>query len=500
MSPRGAADDDDAPAGRRLPLFSGWSTHPVSSMPRYDIVARELPGVRLHEFVAGSECEDWVVRPSWRVIDGRLSDETGAVLAGVEESPLFVAPRRARERRRVVYEGRVATHIRTWPDMPGRTPSSTATPTTTRRRAGVFPCHTSAGSAPTDGRYHVLITGRACVDPHEGRGVLPSGAAAGRHLCVRPHRRTVQRRPQWLRGRHRAVPAGSNDAAPSILVPVIAGAGDDGVAVLCGAQRALAPPHGRYVEPGKRSALAGSGCSAQPPGQQPRRLALRVAVRDCGLPFGEVDFFHEYMDDERVYGWPSIGIPGVKLQRFPFAEYHTSADTPAIVSPAHLESALQVAETFTAILDRRRRSPETTKLLPPWLTRYTASTSIAQRIPKNFQKYNAISSASTAAAPWRSLPTRPTCGSIPRARLSGPIHRARVYSPAAGAAAPQRLRAAPADRGKGNMRGREHSGDWRQGARARGAPAAHPGDCPIRHGAPQHHAERVAMGVPPRPL
>ena len=50
-------------------------------------------------------------------------------------------------------------------------------------------------------------------------------------------------------------------------------------------------------------------------------------MRATGLPFNELEFFEGYVNDEKVYAWPKIDVQGVAIQRYPFAEYHTSGDT-----------------------------------------------------------------------------------------------------------------------------------------------------------------------------
>src|SRR3974390_1323743 len=42
-------------------------------------------------------------------------------------------------------------------------------------------------------------------------------------------------------------------------------------------------------------------------------LALHLAFQETGIPYDPVGFFGGYGNDERVYGWPPIGIPGVAI-------------------------------------------------------------------------------------------------------------------------------------------------------------------------------------------
>ena len=113
---------------------------------------------------------------------------------------------------------------------------------------------------------------------------------------------------------------------------------------------------------------------------------LRAAMRSTGIPFKELKFFEGYVNDEKVYAWPKIGVQGVAIQRFPFPEYHTSADCPELIDDRLMLEALEFSERFIDMLERDY-VPEYVGKLPPWLTRrglYFDS----KLDPDNHNKYN----------------------------------------------------------------------------------------------------------------
>ena len=81
------------------------------------------------------------------------------------------------------------------------------------------------------------------------------------------------------------------------------------------------------------------------------------------------NMFGGYGNEERVYEYPTIRIPSVALQRFPFDEYHSSADTPDKLCERHLTTALNFVTYLVKIIERDF-IPEYTLILPPWLTRH----------------------------------------------------------------------------------------------------------------------------------
>lgn len=60
--------------------------------------------------------------------------------------------------------------------------------------------------------------------------------------------------------------------------------------------------------------------------------------------------FREIICNDEVM-WESVGIPMASLSRFPYPEYHSDKDNPAIIDTASLEEAIQVLEQVVAKLE-----------------------------------------------------------------------------------------------------------------------------------------------------
>lgn len=59
--------------------------------------------------------------------------------------------------------------------------------------------------------------------------------------------------------------------------------------------------------------------------------AVHLAVQSLGISFDKSIFRLNIGSDEYFYNDPLVGIPGIMLSRYPYKEYHTSSDTPAII-------------------------------------------------------------------------------------------------------------------------------------------------------------------------
>lgn len=81
------------------------------------------------------------------------------------------------------------------------------------------------------------------------------------------------------------------------------------------------------------------------------------------------NMFGGYGNEERVYEYPTIKIPSVAIQRFPFDEYHSSHDTPDKLSDEYLNQALDFVNYLIQLIEQDF-IPEYTHILPPWLTKH----------------------------------------------------------------------------------------------------------------------------------
>ncbi|MBC7381839.1 MAG: DUF4910 domain-containing protein [Bacteroidia bacterium] len=94
-----------------------------------------------------------------------------------------------------------------------------------------------------------------------------------------------------------------------------------------------------------------------------------VAAKEILGEYKTSDMFGGYGNEERVYEYPTIQVPSVALQRFPFKEYHSSADTPDKLSDELLSQALDFITYLVDIIEKDA-IPEYVFILPPWLTKH----------------------------------------------------------------------------------------------------------------------------------
>ena len=337
----------------------------------FERVAEEWPDLRIHAYPSGSSAEDWVVPPSWEAVEGRLETEDGEVLASLDDSFLFAAPY-SEPVEGLFTKAEIGAHCRTRPDQPDAYFLE-------HRNAynhklvdwGITLPHRVWEAMPEDGRYRVTLRTETrpgalrvaeCILPGRRPEVIclcsqfdelcndgQSSAVLGLELL-----KHLARRPQEERQFSYQV----------LMVPELIGTlfyAYNNRDVL---RRTVAMFNLETLGAGERWVLKRAlrdGGSLE--------AALEDALVDLDRDFEAVDFFGGYGNDERVYAWPTFGVPGPGLQRFPFAQYHTSHDTPDILDPALLGEALEICETTIETLERNY-VPSYAGLLPPWLTKH----------------------------------------------------------------------------------------------------------------------------------
>ena len=81
-------------------------------------------------------------------------------------------------------------------------------------------------------------------------------------------------------------------------------------------------------------------------------LFLRSSVFKNNLAaYKELPFIGEMANDEQVWNGPGINIPMISIGRGHYSEYHTSDDTPQIVSYSNITQSIEIVFKILEILD-----------------------------------------------------------------------------------------------------------------------------------------------------
>ncbi|MBW2003586.1 MAG: DUF4910 domain-containing protein [Deltaproteobacteria bacterium] len=351
----------------------------------FEAVSRVLPEITIHEYPSGMECEDWIVPNSWHVKEGYMHDSSGSIIASVEENYLFVAPYSEPIEGWFTKE-EISNHLLTRPDRPEAFALEHRNAYDYKLKDWAITLPFNRWQQLPEGKYYIKID----IENKPGTMKVGEYYLEGKEkgiLCIAAHIDELCN--DDLSGCIVAIELikaleKKQDRRFSyqlLLVPEMFGT----LFYISNNREKIEKTMGMlFLE------TLGAGrewCLKKSLREEGwLEKALKNAMEDLHLPFKELNFFEGYSNDERVYGWPTINIPGISLQRFPFKEYHTSDDNPDLVNGDYLLEALDICLRFIQILECDY-VPRYTNYLQPWLTR-SGLYYDAQEDPENFEIFN----------------------------------------------------------------------------------------------------------------
>lgn len=335
----------------------------------FHVLQQAVPEMKLHSYPTGSNAEDWAVPPSWEALTGELADEHENIIASLDESFLFVAPY-SEPIDGWFPKAEILKRCRTNPNQP-------KTYSLEHRNAynyslvdwGITLPHERLLAMPEDGLYRVRISTK--IEPGHmrvGEWIIPGKRPDVICLCSQFDELCNDGQSSAvvaaLYFKELAQRAPLEFTYQLLLVPEMFGTlfyAYNNKPII---SRTVAMLNLETLGAGRRwtlkKALRDGGALEE---------ALRIALSDLDLPFDETDFFGAVGNDERVYAWPTINVPGPGLQRFPFDEYHSQYDTPDILEAKLLAEAFAIIDGAFSIVERNY-VPAFTGYLQPWLTKH----------------------------------------------------------------------------------------------------------------------------------
>ncbi len=351
----------------------------------FSVIKEKYPEMTIHEYPTGLEIEDWIIPQSWEVKHGHLKSKNGNVIGSTDENHLFVVPY-SEEVEGWFTKEEIGKHLSTRKDMPEEYALELRNAYDYRVSDwGISLPHNRWENLKSDQKYHVSIE----VNNNPGKMKVAEYFRPGKKketICFCAHIDELCN--DDLSGcvvAMELIPFLDNLRDPLysyqvLIVPEMFGMlyyighNKDRVANMTGMVQLESLGAGETLCL-KKSLVEDSLVER----------VLRMAITSENVPFEEMKFFEGYGNDERVIAWPTLNIPGVALQRYPFPEYHTSADTVDIIQEDLLVEALQISEKVVEILEENIVY-RYTNTLQPWLTKHGLYYD-CHKEPERFQKF-----------------------------------------------------------------------------------------------------------------
>lgn len=328
---------------------------------------QRLAPLALHEVPTGTRVFDWTVPKEWRLRAARLVAPGGEVVADAARLSLHVlnysAPFRGK-----VSRAELERHLHSSPEQPSLVPYRT---TYYREDWGFCLAHEDRLRLP-DGEYDVTVdTTLADGSLTYGELVIP-GASAEEVLvsahCCHPSLANDNLSGMVVAAALARIMTG---LSPRYTYRFLFAPGTIGAI----AWLALHAEQARKIAHGLVAACLGDAGSftykrSRRGDAEIDRAAAHVLAH-CGEPY-ELRDFTPYGYDERQFCSPGLDLAVGSLTRTPhgeYPEYHTSADTPALVKPERLVGSLRRYLEVFEVLEGNRRYLNLSPMCEPQLGR-----------------------------------------------------------------------------------------------------------------------------------
>jgi aminopeptidase-like protein len=312
-----------------------------------------LPVIR-HRFPSGGEYATWIVPPQWDVREAWVKDANGKVLASYADHPLFVAPY-SKPIRKIVSGTELRAHLFSNPQQPDAFAYNHRLAHNAKLRLADW-CLSLPQNLIVclgEGPFEV------CIDAEVKNGEM----LVGEIVLEGMSRDTIAFLADWCH------PGQVNDSFSGLVMfmevmrtlakrlrrrytyKLLIFPETVGSSVYIGSD----PTQVRSIRGAIFSEMVGWGEEWYLKTTRTGHTYMDLLAADCRRRFPELKpapFFSLYGNDEHVFDSVQVGIPTLSLQKFPYAEYHTSNDHPSRLNDADLVRAYEIILHLVDVAER----------------------------------------------------------------------------------------------------------------------------------------------------
>ncbi len=311
-------------------------------------ISKIIP-LKIHKIPTGKKCWTWTIPAKWSVKEAYIQDSSGKKIVDMKNHGLHVLSYSLPVNKTVTKE-ELLKHLHTRPNMPNAIPYEFKY---YERDWGFCMAHNKLGELK-DKTYKVVIDskdekGDLKVGEFTIKGKTKETIVVVAHLChpfqanddlagvavlVEIAKEFAKKKPQYT--------------YQFLIVPETIGS----IAYLSQNEKLI--PNMRYgifLEMLGNENVHALQLSRQG-NEKIDRVARYVLQKKFGKDFKEGKFREVVRNDEMVFNGPGINIPMISLSRWPYSQYHTSEDTPEIISEERLKESKGVVLEILDILDK----------------------------------------------------------------------------------------------------------------------------------------------------
>lgn len=342
----------------------------------FKILKTYYPDMKVHKFKVGSKAGDWTVPKNWSLGYSFLKDHTGKIIASTNESQLFVSPNSISVNEKVFGSKIIekSMHMKKFPKCFLLNHKHTYNYFLRQKSWGISLPYERIKKIKNNNKYHISINTKFSNEPMKVGELFIKGKSK-KIICIAAHIDELCN--DNLSGSIAAIKLYEKlkkkrnfFSYQILLFPELYGPTFFINRFPHIIKNTLFMLNLETVGAGKKWCLKRSLKS-----NNFLENCLQSALIINNKKFKEMNFFDGFINDEKVYAWPKIDIPGVALQRYPYKHYHTSRDTIDKINFKYILECVKISEDFLKIFEnkfkilKKNYIPEINFSIPPWLTK-----------------------------------------------------------------------------------------------------------------------------------
>ena len=342
----------------------------------FKLIKKKIPHLKVHEFKPGIKAGDWTVPKNWKLGDSFLKDHKGKIIASSKESYLFVSPNSKSVDKKISGEKIIEKTIflEKRPNCFLLNHKHTYNYYLRQKDWGISLPYNRVKKISKNKKYHISIKKYLSNEPMKVGELFIKGKV-NKIICISAHidelcNDDLSGSVAAIELYERLKKKKNYFSYQILLFPELYGPLFYIKRFPAKIKNTLFMLNLECVGAGKQWCLKKSLKS-----NNFLEDCLRESFKKNKKKFKELNFFDGYINDEKVYAWPEIDIPGVSIQRYPYKYYHTSKDTLDKIDYNLMLESIMIAESMIIIFEKNFKTikknyiPKLKTFLPPWLTK-----------------------------------------------------------------------------------------------------------------------------------
>mgnify|MGYP000911201534 CR=1 FL=1 len=342
----------------------------------FKIIKKKCPNLKVHKFKPGAKAGDWTVPKNWKLQDSFLKDDKGKIIASSKENHLFVSPNSKSVDKKINGEKLIekTMFLEKITDSFLLNHKHTYNYHLRQKDWGISLPYNRVKKISKNKKYHISIKTDLSNEPMKVGELFIKGKV-NKIICISAHidelcNDDLSGSVAAIELYERLKKKQNYFSYQILLFPELYGPLFYIKRFPAKIKNTLFMLNLECVGAGKQWCLKKSLKS-----NNFLEDCLRKSFKENKKKFKELKFFDGFINDEKVYAWPEIDIPGIAIQRNPYKYYHTSQDTLDKIDYNLMLDSIKISEDMMRIFEKnfqiinKNYIPKLKTYLPPWLTK-----------------------------------------------------------------------------------------------------------------------------------